>query len=155
MLKKFTIIGLVLLLSACSSLDRFTKDEQNSKAYSRSEAGKFSTVTEGTIASIKQVEISGSKGLGTTVGGVVGGLGGAATTNKRFNQSAAIAIGALAGAMIGSTIEQFATKDVAYEFLIDTTSGLKAFVDVTKQDLQSGDRVYIIQGSGPVRISKR
>ncbi|MBE8189735.1 MAG: glycine zipper 2TM domain-containing protein [Candidatus Thioglobus sp.] len=155
MFKNITIISLILLLPACSSFDRFTQDEQNSKSYSSNETGKFSTVTEGVIVSIKQVKLSGSKGLGTTLGGVVGGLAGASTTEKRYNQSAAVAIGALAGAIIGSTIEEFATEDVAYEFLVKTNSGLKSFVDVTRQGLKAGDEVYIIHGSGAIRISKK
>lgn len=155
MLKNIAIIGLVLLLSACSSLDRFTKENQDSRAYSSKDTGKFTTVSEGVIISIKEVTLSGSKALGTTFGGILGGIAGASTTDKKYNKSAAIAIGALAGAILGSTVEKFSTEDVAYEFLIETKSGLMAFVDLTKQDLKVGDQVYIIHGSGPVRISRK
>ena len=146
---------LVLGLSACSSLDRLVKEEQGSRSYSSKEVGQFSTVTEGTIIAIKEVKLAGTKGLGTTLGTALGGLAGASTTNKKYNQEAAVAIGALAGAILGSTVEKFSTEDIGYEFLIKTTSGVKAFVDTTKQDLRVGDVVYIIQGSGPIRISKK
>ncbi len=141
-------------LSACSSLDRFFKEERDSGSYSNAERGKFSNVTEGTIISIKQVKLSGSKGLGAIFGTVLGGISGASTTDKKYNKEVAIAIGALAGAILGSTAEKFITKDTGYEFLIRTISGVKAFVDITKQDLKVGDKVYIISGSGPIRISK-
>ena len=49
MFKNITIIGLVLVLSACSSTDRIIKEEQSSSSYSNAERGKFSSVTEGTI----------------------------------------------------------------------------------------------------------
>lgn len=155
MFKNITITVLVLSLSACSSLNRFTEEEQNSRAYSSKEVGQFSTVIEGTIVSIKKVKLSGSKVLGTTFGGVLGGIAGASTTNKKHNQSAAIAIGALAGAILGSAVEKFSTEDIGYEILIKTDNGLKAFVDTTKQDLKVGDKVYITHGSGPVRISRQ
>ncbi|WP_428087225.1 glycine zipper 2TM domain-containing protein [Candidatus Thioglobus sp.] len=155
MFKSIITIASILLLTSCSSLDRFTQEDQDSKSYSSSESGQFSRVTEGVIVSIKEVKISGTKGLGTTFGTVLGGLAGSATTDRKYNKEAAIAIGALAGALLGSTVEKFSTEGVAYEFLIKTSSGLKAFVDTTKQDLKSGDAVYIIHGSGPVRISKR
>ena len=148
-------IGFVLLLSSCTSLDRFVKDDQDSESYSAQEAGRLSTVTEGTIISIKPIKLSGSKALGTTLGTVLGGLAGASTTDKKFNQEAAIAVGALAGALLGSTVETFSTEKTGYEFLIRTRSGINAFVDTTQQDLQVGDAVYIIQGSGPIRISKQ
>ncbi len=155
MVKNIIIINLILLLSACSSTDRIVKDDQDSRSYSSTEIGKFSTVTEGTIISIKAVRLSGSKGLGTTFGGVLGGLAGASTTDKKHNQSAAIAIGALAGAILGSKVEELSTEDTGYEFLIKTNNGVKAFVDIIRQDLKVGDEVYIIHGDGPVRISRK
>ncbi len=155
MFKNVTIITLVLLLSACSSLDRFTKDSQDSESYSSTETGKFSTVTEGSIIAIKEVKLSGSKALGTTFGGVLGGIAGSSVSGSNTTKNAAIAVGVLAGSILGSTVEEFATEDIAYEFLVKTSSGVRAFVDVVKQDLKVGDVVYIIRGSGPIRISKK
>lgn len=155
MIKKITVIVLVALLSACSSFDRFVKEDTGSDAYATREKGQFSNVTTGKIISIKQVNLAGTKQLGTTLGTALGGIAGSSTTDKKYNKEAAIAIGALAGAILGSTIEKYTTKDIGYEFLIETNSGVKAFVDTTTQDLKPGDMVYIIHGSGPVRISKK
>ena len=156
MFKNITIIALALLLSGCpSSFDRLTKDEQNSSTYSIKQTGKFSKVTEGRIISIKEVNLAGSKALGTAFGSVLGGIAGASTTDKKHSKSAAIAIGALAGAILGSAVEESVTKDTAYEFLIKTKFALRAFVDVSKQGLRVGDEVYIIHGNGPVRISRK
>lgn len=154
-LKTVASIGFILLLSSCISLDNFVKEDQNSESYSTQEVGRLLTeVTEGTIVSIKPVKLSGGTALGTTLGAVRGDLAGASasTTDKKSNQET---VGALAGAILGSTVEAFSTEDTGYEFLIENHSGIRAFVDTTKQDLQVGDVVYIIQGSGPIRISKK
>lgn len=155
MLKAIASVSVVLALSACTSLDRFVKEGQDSGSYSVQEVGRLSAVTEGVILAIKPIKLSGSKGLGATLGTALGGLAGASTTDKKYNQEAAVAIGALAGALLGSTVEEFGTEKTGYEFLIETNSGVSAFVDATKQDLQVGDVVHIIQGSGPIRISKK
>lgn len=150
---KYFIIALSIFISSCTSLDRFTKEEQNSSAYSTNETGKLSSISKGVILSIKKVELSGSKGLGTTLGAVLGGLAGRSTTDKANNQEIATVLAGLAGSIIGSTAEKYITQDFGYEFIIDTKDGAKVFVDSTKGDFRVGDSVYIIYGD-KVRITK-
>jgi outer membrane lipoprotein SlyB len=155
MLKNSVFILLMIFLSGCNSLDRIIGEERDSGSYSNDERGSFSRVTEGKIVSIKQIKLAGSKGLGATFGAALVGLAGSSITDRKYNKEALTAIGALAGTILGSKVEEFTTKSTGYEFLIDTKDGIKAFVDVEKQDLKTGDSVYIVYGNGPIRISKK
>ncbi len=112
-------------------------------------------VTKGVIVSIKPVKLSGTKALGATLGGVIGGIAGASTTDKKYNQEIAGALGALSGVMLGSALEELSTEGVGFEFLIKTESGLKAFIEASRQDLAVGDAVYIVHSGDTVRISKQ
>lgn len=150
---KYLIIALSILASSCTSLDRLTKEDQSSSSYSINETGKLSSISKGVILSIKKVKLSGSKGLGTTLGAVLGGLAGKSTTDKTNNQEIATVLAGLAGSIIGSKAEEYITADVGYEFIIDTKDGAKIFVDSTKGDFRVGDSVYIIYGD-KVRITK-
>jgi outer membrane lipoprotein SlyB len=155
MKKALVILFFAMGLSSCSSLDRIIKDEQTSGAYSSDQTGQLSSVTEGVVVSIKSIKLSGSKGLGTTLGSAIGALAGASTTNKKYNQKAAALAAGVIGAIVGSGIEKISSRSKGYEFLIKTKEGIKAFVDKVNPGLKPGDKVYLIFGNGPVRITKR
>ena len=156
-MKTYTIIFILAFLTSCSSsLDRLVKEDKDSSTYNNNELGSFSNVSEGVILSIREVNIAGSKALGTTLGTVLGGLLGASTTDKKHNKEAATVVGALGGAFIGSIAEKYSTQDIGYEFLIKTSSGVKVFVDTEISNLKTGDSVYIIKASdGRIRLSKK
>ncbi len=147
----------VVFLSSCqSSMNRFTQDDRGANTYSATETGQLSSVTEGSIISIKQVQLSGSKGMGSGLGATLGAVAGANAVGSSDSKKAAGAIvGGLLGAIAGSTIEENATTETGFEFLVKLSSGaMKAFVQKSKQGLRVGDQVYVIYGNGTVRLTR-
>jgi outer membrane lipoprotein SlyB len=151
---KYLLVFLAITLSSCSSLDNILKEEQNSDSYSKTETGKLSSIAEGVVLSIKKVKLSGSKGLGTGLGAVIGGLAGSATTDKKYNKDMATALGVLVGSVIAGKTEEAITSDYGYEFIIDTKDGAKVLIEKARGELEVGDEIYIIYGD-KVRLTKR
>ncbi|CAC9483799.1 hypothetical protein BPUTSESOX_1855 [uncultured Gammaproteobacteria bacterium] len=149
---------LVVFLTSCqSSTNRFTQDERGANTYSSTETGRLSSVLEGSIVSIKQVRLSGSKGMGSGIGTALGAVAGASAVGSDDSDKVAGAIiGGLLGAMAGRAIEEDATSDTGFEFLVKLSSGaIKAFVQKSKQGLRVGDQVYILYGNGTARLTRK
>jgi outer membrane lipoprotein SlyB len=53
-----------------NALCHYHKDERGANTYSSTETGQLSSVLEGNIVAIKQVQLSGSKGMGSGIGHV-------------------------------------------------------------------------------------
>ena len=158
MKNKVILIALaVVFLSSCqSSMNRFTQDDRGANTYSATETGQLSSVTEGSIISIKQVQLSGSKGMGSGLGATLGAVAGANAAGSSDSKKAAGAIvGGLLGAIAGRAIEENATAEIGFEFLVKLSSGaMKAFVQKSKQGLRVGDQVYVIYGNDTVRLTR-
>ncbi len=149
---------LVVFLTSCqSSTNRFTQDERGANTYSSTETGQLSSVLEGSIVSIKQVRLSDSKGMGSGIGTALGAVAGASAVGSDDSDKVAGAIiGGLLGAMAGRAIEEDATSDTGFEFLVKLSSGaIKAFVQKSKQGLRVGDQVYILYGNGTARLTRK
>lgn len=151
------LVWSVVFLTSCqSSMNRFTQDDRGANTYSSTETGQLSSVAEGQIIAIKQVQLSGSKGMGSGLGATLGAVAGANAAGSSDSKKAAGAIvGGLLGAIAGSTIEENATAEIGFEFLIKLSGGaMKAFVQKSKQGLRVGDQVYVIYGNGTVRLTR-
>lgn len=155
---KIIVLILIVLLTSCqSSTDRLTQDERGANTYSSAETGKLSSVLEGSIVSIKEIKLSGSKAMGTGVGGTLGAIAGARAVGDNDNDKAAAAIvGGLLGAVVGREIEESATASTGFEFLIRLNNGkIKSFVQKSQQGLSVGDQVYILHGDGVIRLTRK
>ena len=65
----------------------------------------------------------------------------------------AVERGALAGAAVGSATEQAATKDTAYEFMVQKSTGnVISVVQTNELGLRPGDNVILVQIDGTTRI---
>ena len=157
-MKKF-LVGLlgIVLLTACGIGDTNT-------TYSRAEIGKQGTTSVGRIISMTQIEVAGTNDGGTLVGAGVGGLAGGVAGSavgkgkgKDLMTIAGAAVGVLAGAAVGSAAEQAATKDTAYEFLVETgTAGnVISVVQTNELGLKPGDKVVLVKINGTTRIRSR
>ncbi|BAS67533.1 outer membrane lipoprotein [Bathymodiolus septemdierum thioautotrophic gill symbiont] len=158
MKNKVILLMLVVFLTSCqSSTNRFTQDERGANTYSSTETGQLSSVLEGNIISIKQVRLSGSKGMGSGIGTALGAVTGASVVGSDDSDKAAGAIiGGLLGAMAGRAIEENATADTGFEFLVKLSSDvIKAFVQKSKQGLRVGDQVYVLYGNGTARLTRK
>lgn len=148
----------VVFLSSCqSSMNRFTQDDRGANTYSSTETNQLSSVVEGHVIAIKQIQLSGSKGMGSGIGTVLGAAAGAnAISSDDSDKAIGAIVGGLLGAMAGRAIEENATTETGFEFLVKLSSGaMKAFVQKSKQGLRVGDQVYVLYGNGTVRLTRK
>ena len=129
---------------------------RSGKVYSRDEARQVQTVENGTVESVKDVIIEGTKTpIGTGVGAVTGGVLGN-TVGSGSGRTIATVVGALAGAAAGTMAEEGLTKKAGFEIVVRKDSG-QTIVVVQEADMPivSGDRVRIITAAdGTTRVSK-
>jgi outer membrane lipoprotein SlyB len=153
-LRSFTAILAALMLAAV--LISGCASSRSGKVYSRSEARQVQTVENGTIVSVKNVEIEGTKTpIGTAAGGVAGGVIGS-TVGQGSGRTVATVLGALAGAAAGTMAEEGITRKPGLEIVVKKDSG-QTLVVVQEADMElaPGDRVRIITSSnGTTRVSK-
>jgi outer membrane lipoprotein SlyB len=93
-----------------------------------------------------------SSGIGMIGGGLAGGAAGAAIGRGRAGILTGIA-GAIGGALIGNAIERSMSRNDDTEFVVERDDG--QIVNVQQRDdqnLQTGDRVNLIQQGGRMRV---
>lgn len=147
--------NLFVLLTLCVLGFTGCVSSNSANVYSRKTAMKVQAVEKGTVESVKQVLIEGTKTpVGTTVGAVSGGVLGS-TIGAGSGKKIAIVIGALAGAAAGTMAEEGITQQQGFEIVVRKDSG-QTIVIVQEADVfvRAGDRVNIISsGDGTVRVS--
>lgn len=140
---------LFAIVSGCAS-------SRSGEVYSRDEARQVQTVETGTVESIKQVRIEGTKTpIGTAAGGVAGGVLGS-TVGGGSGRTVATVIGALVGAAAGTAAEEGITRKPGLEIIVKKDNG-QTIVVVQEDDvvISAGDRVRIITArDGITRVSK-
>jgi len=117
-------------------------------------AQRMSHVQDGTILSIRPVTVDGHQsGAGAVTGGVVGGIAGSSVGGRREGAVVGV-IGAVAGAVIGNAIERDATREKAYEIIVQLRSGeRRAIVQAQgNEPLQAGDAVMLVTTGGRTRV---
>ena len=146
-MKKITIalaLAITLGVTGCANTDIFSGD-----IYSADQAKEACSIEYGTLISVRPVKIQAdNKGvIGTVGGGALGGIAGSAIGGGR-GQAIATAVGAVAGAVAGSKIEEKASQVNGAELVIRKDNG-KSIVVVQKADSSyvAGKRVQIVGGS--------
>ena len=112
----------------------------------------------GRVVDVTVVQIEGTRsGAGEIVGGALGGVAGASTGSGSKGDLAAIAAG-VAGAVIGSRIEEAATKNEGREYTIKFEDGeVKSIVqafDAGAEEIFAGDSVKVLAQGGTFRVTK-
>lgn len=112
-MKKLSILVFCLFLAACA------RDLGANSVVSTDEAG---LVTRGTILSVRQVTVKdtdslGKNGVGIIAGGVVGGIAGSGVGGGS-GRGLATAGGAIAGAALGSVIQDELTTSTGLEYIV-------------------------------------
>jgi outer membrane lipoprotein SlyB len=117
-------------------------------------AQRMSHVQDGTILSIRTVTVDGQQsGAGAVTGGVVGGIAGSSVGGRREGAVVGV-IGAVAGAVIGNAIERDATRERAYEIIVQLRNGdRRAIVQAQgSEPLNVGDSVLMVTTGGRTRV---
>jgi outer membrane lipoprotein SlyB len=123
----------------------------------RGDTQRLAQVQDGVVLSVRTVTVDGSQsGVGATVGGVVGAVGGySASGVQREGQELGLLIG-VAGAAAGNAIERFSTREDAVEILVALKGGERRAIVQAKaaEVLVPGDAVILVTTGGKVRVTK-
>ncbi len=119
-------------------------------AYSRDQARREMSVGLGTVESVREVTIEGTKSnIGTATGAAVGGLAGG-----RGSTAGAIA-GAVVGGVAGAMIEEGSTRRAGLEITIRLDTGnVIAIVQEADEKFTPGQRVRLVGASGNTRVTR-
>ncbi len=128
----------VTLLSGCPA-------SMSASAYTRDQARSAQNVEFGTVQSVREVQIEGTKsGVGTVAGGAVGGVLGNEVGAGTGRTLATIG-GGLAGALAGSAIEEGATRQRGLEITVRLDNGrTMAVTQAADESFVAGDRVRVL-----------
>ncbi len=122
----------------------------------RGDAQRLSTVVDATVLSVRAVTVDGTQsGIGATAGGIVGGVAGSSVGGHRESIAVGV-IGAVVGGVIGNAVERSATREQAYEILVQLRSGERRAIVQAQGDekLAPGDEVILVTTGGKVRVTK-
>jgi outer membrane lipoprotein SlyB len=143
-------LGISLLLGACAS-------EKGGDVYSRDQVRQVQHFKVGTVEGTHKVRIEGTKSqVGTTAGGIVGGIAGSGAADGRTGQVAAV-LGAVVGGIVGSAAEEAYTRENGIEYTIKLEDG--NYISVVqaandKEEIKAGDKVRVIESDGVARVVK-
>jgi len=141
------ILPFCLFVVACAQ-------NPSATTYSRDQVLHVQHVQLGTITSVRQVQIEGTKsGIGAAAGTVVGGVAGSGVGHGRGSTIAAV-LGGVAGGVIGSKAESATTKKAGVELAVQLDNGeLISVVQEAEEPFRVGDRVRLLTSHGVARIS--
>ncbi|MDR3394676.1 MAG: glycine zipper 2TM domain-containing protein [Parasulfuritortus sp.] len=123
--------------------------------YERADARRAYEVKMGTVVSVRNVQIGGSKsGVGTAAGAVVGGVAGSTMGEGRGSVVGAV-LGAVVGGVAGSAVEKGVTRKPGLELTVRLDSGRTIAVvqEDTGESFQVGDQVRVLDSGGETRIT--
>ena len=147
--QSLVLVVAVTVLSACAT--------SSPDVISRQDAQVAAQVQDGTVISIRPVTVDGSQsGMGAAAGGIVGaavGTGGSTIQREKIGLGV---LAGVAGALAGNAIERMATKEEAFEIIVQLRSGDRRAIVQAKgnETLLAGDSVIIVTSGGKVRVSR-
>lgn len=131
-----------LVLSACAG-------GLGSDDYSRSGVGQLNRTDTGTVLSVRDVRIEGTKsGVGTGAGAIAGAAGGASIGQGDAAEIAGAVGGAVLGGLIGAAAEEGLTRQRGTEYVIQRANGSVVTVvqGADAQPIAPGTPVIILFG---------
>ena len=147
--QSLVLVAAVTVLSACAT--------SSPDVISRQDAQVAAQVQDGTVISIRPVTVDGSQsGMGAAAGGIVGaavGTGGSTIQREKIGLGV---LAGVAGALAGNAIERMATKEEAFEIIVQLRNGDRRAIVQAKgnETLMAGDSVIIVTSGGKVRVSR-
>ena len=149
MVQSLVVLAAVAVLSACAT--------SSPDVISRQDAQVAAQVQDGTVISIRPVTVDGSQsGMGAAAGGIVGaavGTGGSTIQREKIGLGV---LAGVAGALAGNAIERMATKEEAFEIIVQLRNGDRRAIVQAKgnETLLAGDSVIIVTSGNKVRVSR-
>ena len=150
MMKPLSLLLISLaLLAGCAS-------SKSGDVYTRDQARREQNIRMGVVESVREVLMEGTKSpVGAIASAAVGGVAGSTLGGGKGSTIAAV-IGAVAGGLAGSAIEEGVTRKQAMEITIKMDNGqLIAIVqEGDPLEFRPGDRVRIISSGGESRVTR-
>lgn len=143
------VVSIAAVLGACAS--------SSPDVIKRGDTQRMAQVEDAVVLSIRTVVVDGSQsGVGATVGGVVGAIGGYGGSGVQREAQVLGVLAGVAGAAAGNVIERFATREEAFEILVQLKGGERRAIVQAKgtEKLEAGDAVIIVTTGGKVRVTK-
>lgn len=141
-------LGVALILGGCAS-------EKGGDVYSRDQVQQVQHFKVGTIESVHDVHIEGTKSpVGSTAGAIAGGIAGSGAAGGKTGQVAAV-LGAVVGGVVGSAAEEAYTRENGREYSIKLDDGSYiSVVQAANKDevIKAGDKVRVIENDGVARV---
>ena len=125
-------------------------------AYTRGEARTAQQVQLGTVVSVRDVQIEGTKSnIGTGIGAAAGGIGGSFLGKGGRGTALGALGGAVAGGLLGSTAEEGLTRRAGLQITVRLDNGqMMVVVQGADEPFAPGERVQIITSpEGTTRVS--
>ena len=141
------IAASTLLLAGCPA-------GLGSKDYSRDQARTVQEVQMGVVESVRQVNIEGTKSpVGAGAGAVVGGVAGS-TVGGGSGRVITTTVGALLGGLGGAAAEEAVTRQAGLEITVKLDSGrMIAITQAADEEFRVGERVRVLSGGGTTRVT--
>jgi outer membrane lipoprotein SlyB len=146
MKKIAAVCAVVLALIGC------TAPNISPQSYSAGSVGQVNRTVSATVVSAREVAVSGTNSTGSATGGALGAVAGSSVGGSSRDGLAGAIVGAVAGSIAGAAIEANSTKQVGYEYVVETFNGnLMTIVQGADVVFKSGDKVLVLYGT-PSRI---
>ena len=148
-IQRFASVILVAVLSACAT--------SSPDVISRQDAQVAAQVQEAVVISIRSVTVDGSQsGIGAAAGGVVGAAVGSGGSSIQREKIGLGILAGVAGALAGNAIERMATKEEAFEIIVQLRNGERRAIVQAKgnETLLAGDSVIIVTSCYKVRVTR-
>ena len=145
----FVVVVVASVLSACAT--------SSPDVISRKEAQVPALVQDAVVISIRPVTVDGNQsGMGAAAGGVVGAMVGSGGSSIKREQTSLGILAGVAGAVAGNAIERMATKEEAFEIIVQLASGERRAIVQAKgsESLMAGDPVILVTSGGKVRVTR-
>ncbi len=154
--RTFSTAGAVVLAVLLAASVGGCASDMSGRSYTRSQARTAQYVDMGTVESVRDVQIEGTKsGVGTIGGAALGGIAGSTLGSGRRANAAGAVGGAIVGGLAGSAIEEGVTARPGLEITVRLDSGrIVAVTQGADERFYPGDRVRVITGpDGTARVS--
>jgi outer membrane lipoprotein SlyB len=123
----------------------------------RGDAQRMAKVEDAVVLTVRPVVVDGSQsGLGATVGGIAGAVGGYSGSGVQREAQVLGMLAGVAGAAAGNAIERMTTREDAYEILVQLKGGERRSIVQAKggEIFSPGDAVILVTTGGKVRVAK-
>jgi outer membrane lipoprotein SlyB len=142
------VLAIVSLIAGCAQ-------DVSGSSYSRDQTRQVQEVEYGTVESVRQVQIQGSRTpLGAGAGAVAGGIAGSTIGHGKGSALAALG-GALLGGAAGAAVEEGVTREAGLEVIVRLDDGRTIAVTQGGDEIFGpGERVRVLKAyNGVTRIS--